>query len=129
MKKILLLTVSILMVSVTFGQYSIPSYNVPVTGTVVFVSPNTINANGTSPSLIAEKRDVSVTNEGGGNGPTGGSLVFYVICTTQPIVLGPYTVGPGQTVSVPIDANQWNVSMYTSQTTLVNVWIDNGGNM
>lgn len=127
MKKILLLTVSILMVSVTFGQFPIPSFNVPVTGKAYFVTANTININGTGQSLIAEKRDVNVTNDGGGNGPTGGSLIFFVTCATQPIVLGPYSVGAGQTVSVPIDQNQWNVSMFTSQTTMVDVWIDNGG--
>ena len=126
MKKILLLTVSILMVSVTFGQFPIPSFNVPVTGKALFVSTGTININGTSQSLIAEKRDVNVTNEGGGNGPIGGYLMFFVTCATQPIVLGPYTVAAGQTISVPIDDGQWGVAIGTSQTTPVSVWIDYG---
>ena len=131
MKKIILLTVSILMVTVVFGQtpngssqMPIPSYNVPVTGRALFVG-NTTNINNNQ-ALIAEKRDMNVSNEGGGNGPVGGTMTVYITRVDQSIVLGPYSIGAGQTISVPIENSPWDVIMVTSQTTLVNVWIDNG---
>ena len=68
MKKIFLLAVSILMVTLTFGQTvdPIPSYNVLVTGKANFTDNSTISTTGTQP-LNYEKRDVNVSNDGGGS--------------------------------------------------------------
>ena len=67
MKKIFLLAVSILMVTLTFGQTvdPIPSYNVLVTGKANFTDNSTISTTGTQP-LNYEKRDVNVSSDGGG---------------------------------------------------------------
>jgi len=116
------------MVSVTFAQMPVPSYDVPVTGKALFVDKgNPVNLNG-GQQLIAEKRDMNVSNDGGGNGPVGGSMIVYIARVDGSIVLGPYYVAPGQTITVPIDYNLWGVAVATSQTTPVSVWTDDNGN-
>ncbi len=132
MKKIFLLAVSILMVTLTFGQTvdPIPSYNVLVTGKANFTDNSTISTTGTQP-LNYEKRDVNVSSDGGGsNTPSGGGsgspIVVYVYTLDRTVVLGPFFVPSGQTLTVPIDQNAWGVLVGDDSPTYVSVWEDDG---
>ncbi len=132
MKKILLLVVSILMVTVVFGQtkaYHIPSYNTLVTGTANFVSGFNISTTNNQ-ALSPDKRDVDVENDGGAQSPNPGSIgpsiVVLIYSLSNYTILGPYTVSSGQTITVPIDDSAWGVTITTCAPTYVSLWMDNG---
>jgi len=126
MKKIFLLTISILMVNIVFAKTGnpIPSYNFLLTSNATFQENNPggpVNYNHPSD----EKRDMDVTNGASGNGPTGGcSIVVYIYRLDNSIVLGPYSVPSGQTLTVPIDGNAWGVAVSTNSPTYISVWAD-----
>jgi hypothetical protein len=131
MKKLFLLTVSILMVTVVFGQSiskptdPIPSYNVLVIGQLGF-GENVLAINGNQ-SLNAEKRDMNVSNDNGGsNAPVGEGLPIGVLIyrLDHSIILGPFSVPSGETLSVPIDDGLWGVTIGTDTPTYVSVWTD-----
>ena len=127
MKKIFLLTISILMVTAVFakakGANPIPSYNVPVENKAYFQEDNSILGN-YDPSK--EKRDINVSNDGPGgnrNVPVESSAVtVYIYRLDQSIVLGPFIVPAGETLTIPIDVYQWGVSTQTNNPTTVSVW-------
>jgi hypothetical protein len=126
MKKILLLTIMLSLVIVTFAKAGnpIPSYNVSLNGKAIFqeVNPISIKVNN-YPS--DEKRDMNVTDAGSANGPVGGSpMVVYFYRLDKTIVLGPYYLTAGQTMTIPIDNNPWGVSTISDSQTLVSVWAD-----
>jgi len=128
MKKILLLTISILMVTAVFAKVKaanpIPSYNVPVANNAYFQENNSILGN-YDPSK--EKRDMNVSNDGtagNGNGPVGGgsSIAVYIYRLDQSVKLGPFIIPAGETLTIPIDLNQWGVYTQTNNPTNVSVW-------
>jgi uncharacterized protein YdeI (BOF family) len=126
MKKILLLTIMLFMVTVTFAKQGnpIPSYNVSLSGKAIFQEDNSGSiALNNHPSY--EKRDMNVTDGGNSNGPVGGSpVVVYFYRLDRTIVLGPYYLTAGQTMTVPIDNNPWGVSTISDSQTIVSVWAD-----
>jgi hypothetical protein len=130
MKKILLLTVSILMVTVVFGRTTnpIPSYNVFVTGQALFVDNGSGAGTVGDQKLSAEKRDMNVENGAGGtNSPSDlSSIIVIIYRLDRSIVLGPYLVPAGQNLSVPIDDSPWAVSVVAGSGDYVSVWTDNG---
>jgi len=128
MKKIFLLTISILMVTAVFakaqGANPIPSYNVPVENKAYFQENNSILGNY---DLSKEKRDINVSNDGSagnGNGPVGGgsSIAVYIYRLDQSVKLGPFIVPAGETLTIPIDVYQWGVYTQTNNPTNVSVW-------
>jgi hypothetical protein len=126
MKKILFLTISILIVTVVFAKASnpIPSYNILVTDKAYFQEDNaSLNTNG----LIYAKRQVTVSNDGtpATDGPTGGSsLVVYIYRLDNSIVLGPFVISERQTITATIDENLWGVYAEAYSPTLISVWMN-----
>jgi hypothetical protein len=130
MKKILLVAVLMLMVSVVFAQSTnpIPSYNVYVTGQSLFVDNGASLSTTNNQILSAEKRDMNVENSGGGsNKPGDGSIIVVVIYRLdRSIVLGPYFVPSGQNINVPIDNSPWGVAVVANSGDFVSVWTNSG---
>ena len=133
MKKILLLTISILMVTLTFAKAGnpIPSYNVPISNKDYFVENNSM-LTGYAP--CDEKRDMNVSNDSPGSSPilaggfssSKGDIAVYVYRLDLSIFLGPFIIGPGETLKVGIDGSLWGVSTQTSAPAFVSVWITGG---
>ena len=123
MKKIILLSISIMMMSAVLakGQNPIPSYNVPVSKTASF-SEDTSTPIGNIQK--DEKRDVNVTNGATGNRPIQGApvLTVYIYRLDHQIVLGPFYVPFGETITVSIDGNRWGVAAETTAPTLMSVY-------
>ena len=127
MKKIIFLTISILMVSAAIVKAGnpIPSYNVPLS-TKAFFQEATSTINNFAPT--DERRDMNVTNGTPGKSLEGGQGMIQVVIyrLDQSIVLGPFTIPAGQTLSIPIDGESWGVAAQTLQPTNISVWTDNG---
>lgn len=125
MKKIILLTISILMVTVTFARQGnpIPSYRVPISNKAYFVETISVSAN---QDLSKEKRDMNVSNDGSaGNGNTPGrasDIIVQIFNLKGDVVLGPFVISSGQTLTVPIDGSGWGVSAEAYSPTYVSVW-------
>ncbi|HZX62468.1 MAG TPA: hypothetical protein VFE66_04575 [Bacteroidales bacterium] len=128
MKKILLLTISILMVTALFAKVKasnpIPSYNVLVTNESTFQETISVLS---SYAPSDEKRQMNVTNEGSagnGNGPVGGgsSIAVYIYRLDQSVKLGPFVIPAGETLTVPIDGYNWGVFTQTNNPTYISVW-------
>ena len=126
MKKIFLLTISILMVTAVFakaqGANPIPSYNVPVENKAYFQENKLIPSN-YDPSK--ERRDMNVSNGGPGgnkNVPESSAVTVYIYRVDQSIVLGPFIVPAGETLTIQIDVYQWGVYTQTNNPTNVSVW-------
>jgi hypothetical protein len=125
MKKIILLTVSILIVSAVFARAGnpIPSFNVPVSNKAYFQEDPTLPSNYVPTD---EKRDMNVSNDTpGGHGPVGnglGAIQVVIYRLDQSIVLGPFTISAGQTLTIPIDGERWGVAAQTSDPTYMSVW-------
>lgn len=126
MKKIFLLTISILMVTSVFAKVKaanpIPSFNVPVIDKAYFQEDKSASG---GYGLSMEKRDINVSNDGSagnGNGPVSTALSVYIYCLEESIVLGPFIVPPGETLTVPIDGNSWGVFAQTNNPTIISVW-------
>jgi hypothetical protein len=125
MKKILLLTLSILMVTAAFAKFAkagnpIPSYNVPVSSKAYFQEANSVLVN-YSPS--DEKRDMNISNDTPGNRPIGSGMIqAYIYRLDQSIILGPFNVYLGETLTIPIDEYRWGVYIETKDDTFVSVW-------
>ncbi len=122
MKKIILLSISILMMTAVLakGQNPIPSYNVPVSKVAVFSEVSTPGGLG----FKDEKRDVNVSNGPSGNRPIQASptLIVYIYRLDNTQVLGPFEVGYGQTITVTIDDESWGVRAETDALTYMSVW-------
>jgi hypothetical protein len=136
MKKIILLTISILMVSVAFAKAGnpIPSYNVPISNKDYFVEDNSL------PNAFApcdEKRDMNISNDtpgskqlgSGGFSSNSGNIAVYIYRLDQTIILGPYVLAPGEKLTIRIDGNLWGVTTQTNPNELayVSVWTTGGG--
>jgi hypothetical protein len=133
MKKILLLTISILIVTAAFARRGnpIPSYNVPVSNNAYFQESISISLNGGVPD---EKRDMNVSNDGSagnGNSPVtgenglpaaGDEIIVKIFSATENIILGPYVIPAGKTLNVQIDGSNWGVIVSTKSPTYVSVW-------
>jgi hypothetical protein len=126
MKKILLLTISILMVTAVFAKVKagnpIPSYNVPVTNKAYFQEDNASIMNNIPTD---EKRDMNISNDTPGNKPSGygyGTLQVIIYRLDQSIVLGPFFIPLGETLTVPIDGGRWGVAAQAEDPTLMSVW-------
>ncbi len=127
MKKIFLLTISILMVTAVFakakGANPIPSYNVPVANNAYFQEDNSILGN-YDPSK--EKRDINVSNDGAGSKSNVtnelSSITVYIYRLDQSVILGPFIIPAGETLTMPIDVYQWGVYTQTNNPTNVSVW-------
>jgi hypothetical protein len=133
MKKIFLLTVSILMVTLAFAKAGnpIPSYNVPVSNKDYFME-GTSTLNGYAP--CDEKRDMNVSNDTPGSNPilaggfstSKGNIAVFVYRLDMSITLGPFIIAPGQTLKVRIDGYPWGVSTETNAPGFVSVWTTGG---
>jgi hypothetical protein len=123
MKKIILLSISIMMMSAVLakGQNPIPSYNVPVSKTASFAEDTSTPGGNIQKD---EKRDVNVTNGASGNRPIQGApvLVVYIYRLDHSIVLGPFAVPYGETITVTIDDFRWGVYAETTAPTYMSVW-------
>jgi hypothetical protein len=126
MKKILFLAISILMVTAVFAKVKagnpIPSYNVPVTGLAYF-QENNLSTSINAPS--DEKRDMNVSNDGSagnGNGPEGSFISVYIYRLDQSVILGPFVIPNGKTLTVTIDEYRWGIYTQTNNQTYISVW-------
>jgi hypothetical protein len=126
MKKIIILSISILLVSTVFARRvkadnPIPSFNVPVTNTASFQEQVTGPSNYVPTD---EKRDMNVENGAGGNRPVqgNGAITVYVYRVDHSVILGPFIVSPGQTIRVTIDGYRWGVYAQTENPTIMSVW-------
>jgi hypothetical protein len=126
MKKIIILTISILMVSTVFARRvkadnPIPSFNVPVTNTATFQEQNTGVGNYVPTD---EKRDMNIENGGGGNRPVpgNGTITVFVYRIDHSVILGPFIVSRGQTISVTIDDHKWGVYAVAESPAIMSVW-------
>jgi len=132
MKKIFLLTISIILVSAVFAKAGnpIPSYNIPVTYRANFQEDNT------GPGVINlsdEKRDMNVSNDGAGgthrhSGHNPAIVVVYIYRLDHSKSFGPFYVRAGEVLTVPIDGNRWGVVTSTNIPTAVSVWTEGDQN-
>ena len=124
MKKILLLTISILTLTVVIAKAGnpIPSFNVPVNNQAVF----TEDPSGDNNPPLYEKRDMNVQNgTAGSHRPIGhgnGTISVYVYRVDHSITLGPFTIPYGESIDVKIDGGRWGVSTITGFRDVVSVW-------
>lgn len=123
MKKIILLSISIMMMTAVLakGQNPIPSYNVPISKTASFSENQSIGSGG----YKDEKRDVDVSNGASGNNrPIQGSpvLTVYIYRLDHSVVQGPFTIPYGTTITVTIDDQRWGVYAEASAPTFMSVW-------
>jgi hypothetical protein len=106
-----------------FGQnipsYPIPSYNVPVIGTVNF-SNGTIQTD--SCNLTDEKRDVNIHLQSASIEDPGCGAEIWVYSLDQTTILGPYEMICGETLVVQVDEREWGVLVESEQMVTVDVW-------
>ena len=125
MKKVIIIMVSILLVAAAnvFASNPIPSYNTPVVGKANFTDGVTMG----TPNTQREKRDVNVQNGAGGGtqAPTSTVLTVFVYKLDMSVVLGPFTVAAGTTLTVGIDSDAWGVGAQSDSPTLMSVWESN----
>jgi hypothetical protein len=125
MKKILTLTVAFLMVTAFTLKASnpIPSFNIPISEKTYFLEDHSGFTN--SGNNQDEKRDMNISNGSGNSDNFGTStIVIYIYRLDNKKASGPYRVAYGQTISIPIDNQEWGVTMDPTSPTLVSVWID-----
>jgi hypothetical protein len=128
LKKIILLAISIFMVSAVFAKpvNPIPSFKFLLKNKDYFQETNLAINNFV---LRPEKRDMNISNDTPGNKPNGlgGSdgITVYVYRLDQSIILGPFIVHSGETLSVPIDGHLWGVFADSHHQTVISVWINN----
>lgn len=127
LKKIILLVISIFMVSAVFAKPGnpIPSFNFLLKNQAYFQETNSgIN----NLVLKPEKRDMNVSNDTPGNKSIGfgGSnrITVYIYRLDLSVILGPFIVHPGETLSVPIDGHRWGVFASSHHQTFISVWIN-----
>jgi len=127
MKKILFLTISLLMITAVFAKVRaanpIPSFSVLLTDQATFQEDPSIPI---SSNLILEKRDMNVSNDGSplSDGPGTPTITVYIYRLDRSVILGPYTISVGARISVPIDGNRWGVYAQTNSPTMISVWTD-----
>ncbi|MEI6683246.1 MAG: hypothetical protein WCO44_11490 [Bacteroidota bacterium] len=129
MKKIILLSVFLITLtgftrlhSQSLPFYPIPSSVVTVDGAAVFRE----EARPMVGNPTKEKRVVNVEVKAAG--PTGNcTTTVWVYSLDHTSVLGPFSVGCGETLTVGIDEREWGVLVESDDNILVNVWIDGSG--
>jgi hypothetical protein len=124
MKKIILLAISILMVSAVFANPGnpIPSFNFNLRNKANFQENNSSIINF---GLNKERRDMNVSNDTPGHRPIGngsGRIEVIIYRLDLTIVLGPFVVPAGETLTIPIDKHQWGVFARTNHQTIISVW-------
>jgi hypothetical protein len=124
LKKIILLAISILMVSAVFATPGnpIPSFNFNLKNRANFQENNSSVINF---GLNKERRDMNVSNDTPGHGPGGygsGRIEVIIYRLDLTVVLGPFIVTAGETLTVPIDQHQWGVFTRTNHNTIISVW-------
>ena len=121
MKKIILLSVVIYFTCLC-GLHAqvinpIPSFAFPITThQTVFGELKASNGK--------EKRDMDVEISTASHGSTPISATVWVVKKNGNTVRGPFTIYPGDLLSVPIDNGKWGVIVNCDWSVLVNVWVD-----
>jgi hypothetical protein len=122
-KTTFLLSFVIVFVSTMLGQtlkpYPIPSYNVPLDGTALFMEGSATGIPGSGDGRKILNTTVKTQSIGG----TGCSATVWYYSLDGMDLLGPYTVAMGITLSVEIDDRQWGVLVDSECEVLVDVWI------
>jgi hypothetical protein len=121
MKKIIILAISILVLGAFTVKATnpIPSYNVHVFGQASFQE----TGSGLSTSSPGdEKRDLNIQNSGGNYCPGASVVTVLVYRLDMKKSQGPFVIADGETLSVPIDNQEWGVQMDSSRPVTVSVW-------
>ena len=107
------------------AENPIPSYNVPLKNQATFQEDNS-GLGSVNHDLSKEKRDMNVSNAPGGKKELIGfgtaTIIVYVYRLDRSVILGPYAVHAGQTISIPIDEGLWGVYAETTDPTYISVW-------
>jgi hypothetical protein len=98
----------------------IPSYNVKVKGKTTSFK----ELNNQDPILTREKRDMDVEISTSSTAPITVFATVWVVKANSLIINGPYIVYSDQTLSVPIDNEQWGVVINSDWEVFASVWID-----
>jgi len=124
LKKIIFLTISILLVLVVFADPTnpIPSFDYQLRNSAIFQE---VNSGPSNPAPPNEKRDMNVSNDGSaghGKGHVVEAVVIYIYRLDGGKTHGPFFVAPGETVTIPIDGHKWGVYAQSHTKTLISVW-------
>lgn len=103
------------------AQYPIPSYNVPVSYRACF-EESTTNENPQTTSR--GKRMMKIQSSCSGVNATICEAKGWVYSLDGLTVLGPFTLGCNETISVEIDEREWGVLIETDCDMNISVWIE-----
>ena len=117
MKKTLIIVVIVLLCSLyqdAFAQYPIPSYNVTIRESAYFLEDQPTRG----------RRDANIKTQCVGSSfIENRDIVVYLFTQDLSTVLGPYYLGCGETLTVPIDELPWGVLVESEKEITVDVWM------
>ena len=128
MKKLVILSVIIFLAGINnlkaqehnqTNLLPIPSFGVQISGKAVFQELS--NAGGNT----KERRQLNIKTSATTHGMTTGDATVWVVEGLGEVVLGPYQVAFGETLSVSVDSGQWGAIVQTNKEVSVDVWFGN----
>jgi len=96
--------------------YPIPSYNIVTEGLTNFMEEGL----GGKGQLSKGNRKLIVTSSGSSACPAQ----IWIFSLDRVDILGPYTLNPGETLSVDIDEREWSVNSESACQVTLSVWIE-----
>lgn len=123
--KVMFLVISVLLVTAVSAKAGnpIPSYNFQLTKNANFQETNFGTGNS---DLSKDRRDMNVSNDGPGSYKPGGNgsgwITVMIYRLDYSVMMGPYFVRQGQTLTVPIDGHPWGVYAHASHKSTISVW-------
>ena len=102
--------------------YPIPSYNIAVLGNADFEE----GYSDIMPSQTEGKRILNVQTYMISNGASGCDITVWVFTLDRQTILGPYTLGCDDLLSVEIDSNLWGCLVQAGKEVTVAVYIGDG---
>jgi hypothetical protein len=123
MKKLVITAIIILLGSMTAkAQFPIPSYNTLVENRATF----TEQAFKKFQIPVSEGKRQFNVKRAGSTKTLNGDVIFYAGSLDGQTLLGPYSIAPGETVSIEIDDRDWGIIVYTDIEVVLDVWITEG---
>lgn len=99
--------------------YPIPSFNIVSNGSANFLEQVTKS----TVFQFRGKRQLNIKNSGSSSGP----VQVWAYSFDKVDLLGPYTVYPGETLTIGIDEREWGVITESESEVILSVWISEMG--
>jgi hypothetical protein len=128
MKKLVLISVIIFLSGINFlmaqdhNQLTvlpIPSFGVQVKGAAAFQELSNAGAG------TRERREINIQTSSTSHGMTTGDALVLVYKVQGYVVVGRYYVAFGETLTVPVDNEEYGVGIQSTSEATVNVWFGN----